>query len=307
MAAGDVDRLIADLRGRNALRRDSAIARLRILGSRAVARLSPLVTDPDPQIRVAALNALDGIEDTRVIDVALGALSGSDASSAVAALGVLRGWLAREQGTLVLEAVARTALDRQRDAEVRLAALDALSELPRTLVQPILESLDSRALARDKPLDGDGRAILGDAATAREWIATHGATAPLSHLHQLVVAIRERERAEPSAQRRQEWVVTRGAAHAALAQRGSRVALYDLREAFDAAAGALPLDYLTAVNAIGDASCLEPMARAWAAAPGDSWWRDRVSEAAAEIMHRTRLSGRSAVVKRIRAKWSGFL
>ena len=96
--------------------------------------------------------------------------------------------------------------------------------------------------------------------------------------------------------------------HAALARRGSRVALYDLREAFDAAQEPLPLDFLTAVTTIGDASCLEPMARAWAAAaPTEKWWRDRLAEAATDIMHRTRLSGRSALMKRIRAKWAGFM
>jgi hypothetical protein len=86
------------------------------------------------------------------------------------------------------------------------------------------------------------------------------------------------------------------------------VALYDLRETFDAAAAPLPLDFLVAASAIGDASCLEPLARAWAAAPpGETWWRDRLADVAAEIMHRTRLSGRSNVVKRIRTRWTGFL
>ncbi len=102
--------------------------------------------------------------------------------------------------------------------------------------------------------------------------------------------------------------MTRAAAHAVLARRGSRVALYDLRETFDAAQAPLPLDFLAAVTTLGDASCLEPMARAWAASPaGETWWRDRLADAAADIMHRTRLSGRSNVVKRIRGRWTGFL
>ena len=61
------------------------------------------------------------------------------------------------------------------------------------------------------------------------------------------------------------------------------------------------------MSLIGRADCLEPMARAWAAAPGEHWWRERLVETAAEIMHRLRLSGRSAVVKRIRAKYHDFL
>jgi hypothetical protein len=124
----------------------------------------------------------------------------------------------------------------------------------------------------------------------------------------LVARSREQEHAEPAAQRRQEWLATRGAVHAALARRGSRVSLYDLRETLDAAQAPLPVDFLTAVTTIGDATCLEPLARAWAAAPAsEPWWRDRLAGAAAEIMRRAQLSGRSAVVKRVRAKWSGFI
>jgi hypothetical protein len=85
------------------------------------------------------------------------------------------------------------------------------------------------------------------------------------------------------------------------------VALYDLREAFDAAEGPLPLDFLTAIALQGDLTCLEPMARAWAAAPAERWWRSRLQEAASDILRREGLSGRHAVVKRVRTKWPGFI
>jgi hypothetical protein len=102
-------------------------------------------------------------------------------------------------------------------------------------------------------------------------------------------------------------VVARAAAHAILARRGSRVALYDLREAFDAARSPLPLDFLIAIGLIGDATCLEPMGRAWAAVPGDAWWRERLREAARDIMQHQQLTSRHASVKRIRSKWPTFL
>ena len=54
--------------------------------------------------------------------------------------------------------------------------------------------------------------------------------APLSELHEFIVRARDAEKQDPSPRRRQEWQVTRAAAHAVLARRGSRVALYDLRE-----------------------------------------------------------------------------
>jgi hypothetical protein len=85
------------------------------------------------------------------------------------------------------------------------------------------------------------------------------------------------------------------------------VALYDIRETFDAAHEPLPLDFLAAATTLGDTATLEPLARAWtAAAARETWWRDRLRDAAADIMKREKLSGRSAVVKRIRTKYPGF-
>ena len=145
-----------------------------------------------------------------------------------------------------------------------------------------------------------------DPQTAREWIASH-ADASLSILHDIVVMARERERTDATAARQRDWMVVRGAVHALLARRRSRVALYDLREAFDAAQSPLPLDFLTAIAEIGDAACLEPLARAWAATPAETWWRERLSEAAADIMRREQIAPRTAVVKRVRAKWPEFV
>jgi HEAT repeat protein len=295
--ANPLARLLDDLRSRRTIDREAAVARLRVLGSRAVPHLAALIeSTPDAQTRRAALQALDGIDDPRAIDPAAAAIEDTDVDVAGAAIGVLRGWVTRESGTRVLDALTGVALDRSRDARVRLAALDALSELPRDLVQPILEHAPA-----DSPRTVD------DPGAVREWVAAHGEQAPLSELHDAVVRAHDRERADPSARRKQDWLVARGAAHAALARRGSRVALYDLRETFERTTSPLPLDFLTAITLVGDASCLEPLAQAWASSPGEAWWRERLESAAADIVHRTRLSGRSAVVKRIRSKWTGFL
>lgn len=295
--AGEVERLVAalgDERGR-----DAAVARLRVIGTRAFDRLSALILDAGAPAaaRAAALKVLDGSEDPRSLDLALTASAADDAEVVVAAVTVLRGWLTRERGARALDALTGAALATARDSRIRLAALDALSELPRDMVAPVL--LQAQPVER--------RATDDDPVAAREWLAAHQ-DAPLSELHDFVVEARRREKSEASARRRHDWLIARAAAHAALARRDSRVALYDLRETFDAAAAPLPLDFLVAIIRLGDASCLEPMARAWHAAPdGETWWRERLADAAADIMHRTRLSGRSAVVKRIRTKWSGFL
>jgi hypothetical protein len=295
-AGGEVERLVSALRGGDAVRRDAAVARLRVIGARAVDRLAAMAAgDPDAAARAAALRALEGIEDDRVIDAGRRALDDPDATVRIAAIGALRGWVVRERGTGLLEALSVMALDSAQNDAVRLAALDALADLPRDVVQPLIDQVPRAPAAHaDDPL------------AVREWVAANE-RAPLSELHALIVRIHDRERTDASPERRRDWLVTRGAVHHVLARRGSRVALYDLREAFDAATAPLPLDFLTAVAAIGDASCLEPMARAWSAVPGDTWWRDRLRDAAADIRRRTRAGGRSAAVTRIRTRWPGFL
>jgi hypothetical protein len=296
---GAVERLIADLGDAGSTTREAAVARLRVIGARAFPHLSSLIASSAPApARAAALTAIEGVHDPRSMALALAALQDVDTDVVVAAVGVLRGWLTQEAGTQVLEAITALALDKRRDAAVRLAALDALSELPSQLVAPIRE----RA-----PVATGERPELSDPAALRAWLSEHEATAPLSALHDAVTGARDREGTGSAATAAGEWTRVRGAAHVALANRGSRVAMYDLREAFDLASGPLPTDFLAAVARVGDDSCLEPLARAWAGAKGEPWWRSRLMEAAKDIVARLRLSGRHATLKRVRTKWPGFL
>jgi len=293
--AGEIARLIADLRDGDTIARESASARLRVIGARALTHLESLaLEDRSPSVRAAALAAIEGIDHPHTADIAIAALADPNADVRAAAVPVLRVWMSREPGTRVLEALTGVALDRTQPASVRLAALDALSDLPREIVQPILERAPDA-----------GPPVLEEPQAARDWIDAHG-DAPLSALHDVVVMARARERDVPTARQR-DWQVVRGAAHAVLARRRSRVALYDLRESFDAARSPLPLDFLTAVGAIGDGTCLESLARAWAASPGETWWRERLSETGAAIADRERLTNRSAIIKRIRTNWPEFL
>ena len=111
----------------------------------------------------------------------------------------------------------------------------------------------------------------------------------------MIERVREREASAPAA-RRAEWTRVRGRAHAVLAARGSRIALYDLRESLEsmsAAAAPLPVEFLAALSTAGDASCLEAVAAAYARAPPSGpasrkgaggpedhdWWRDRLADA----------------------------
>jgi len=298
-SSSDIDRLIADLESNDSIHRDAAVARLRILGRRALPRLIDLISAHQSSgVRAIALDALEGLDDVRVIDVAFHALSDGSVEVVIAALGVLRGWVADETGTRLLDAITTIAVDRSRDARVRVAALAALSELPEHLVRPIRDQAP--------PPESAGPS-LDDPMQVREWIQAYGADASLSTLHELITRTREREHAESSSRLRSEWLQARGRAHQALAKRDSLVALYDLRETFEVATGALPQSFLSTAAAIGDASCLEPLARAWAAAGKDLDWNHQLSTTAATIMRREKLTGRSAAVKKLRANFPGFV
>jgi hypothetical protein len=298
-SSSDIDRLIADLESNDSIHRDAAVARLRILGRRALPRLIDLISAHQSSgVRAIALDALEGLDDVRVIDVAFHALRDGSVEVVIAALGVLRGWVAEETGTRLLDAITTIAVDRSRDARVRVAALAALSELPEHLVRPIRDQAP--------PPESAGPS-LDDPVQVREWIQAYGADASLSTLHELITRTREREHAESSSRLRSEWLQARGRAHQSLAKRDSLVALYDLRETFEAATGALPQSFLSTAAAIGDASCLEPLARAWAAAGKDLDWNHQLSTTAATIMRREKLTGRSAAVKKLRANFPGFI
>ena len=273
------------------------MARLRIIGVRAVEKLAAVAASPreSTRTRAAALRALEGIPDPRARDIALQAVRDTDEQVVGAAIMALRAWVT--EGTNVLEALTTLALASAQSATVRLSALDAIAQLPRDVVRPLMQQVTAEI---------DRRGMPDDPLIARDWLQEQ-VKAPLSTLHDFIVYAREREKKDGPAQRRQDWLVSRGAAHAQLARRGSRVALYDLRETFDAAKAPLPLDFLTAAAAIGNAECLEPLARAWKGAPREKWWRDRLRETAVDIMRRERLTARSAAVKRLREKYPGFL
>jgi hypothetical protein len=293
-----VDRLIADLESSDPIRRDASVARLRVLGARALPRLTRLIESSDaPGARALALSALEGIDDAHASEIALTALNEPDVDIVVAALAVLRGWVARETGTRLLESITAIAVDRRRDARVRVAALDALSDLPDHLVKPVREQA---------PPPEDAGPPLDNPIAAREWIEAHGNKATLATLHDVIKAFREAEGRADTSRRREEWLKARGAAHAALAARGSRLALYDARETFSSARVPLPPGFLDTIRHVGDISCLEPLAQAWSAT-GEADWRAQLSDTARQIVARAKLTGRSAVLKGIRAKWAGFI
>ena len=68
-------------------------------------------------------------------------------------------------------------------------------------------------------------------------------------------------------------------------RRGSRIALYDLRETVECATEPIALEFLAALNTLGDPSCLEGLAKAYGAT-ADRWWRGHLLQTFRTIVGR---------------------
>ena len=66
---------------------------------------------------------------------------------------------------------------------------------------------------------------------------------------------------------------------------------------------------LELVSLVGDATCLESVAAAYAHAPGggDDWWRDHLADTFRAIVKREKLTPRHAVMKKIQKRWPAIL
>ena len=298
------------------------MARLSVIGARAVDRLLDAYGQlSDRRAHVAILQALEAIGDHRSASLARQAIAeGGDIG--VAAAGVLRALLtSRHAATaaLALDTLIETTLDSTKDRRLRLAAFDALQDMPAGVRAPIADALrqddkstlhEIAAMANKETARAtavwtdaiDGR-LPENPADLREALNAEAASAPLNQLRALVDAVHAREREAP-APLRAGWLTLRGAVHQALALRGSRVALYDLRETLEAGEAPLPASFLAALHVLGDASCLEPLAAAWAAGPSkDGRWRQQLEAAFRAIVQREKLTKRHAAMKRVAARW----
>lgn len=311
---------------------EAAIAHLTVLGTRAVERLTTVAGDArrGPAVRAAALRALTAIGDLRGLDVALQSIDDKDATVAIAAVELARLFLSSKRGVAAVDRLAAAALDRQRGLPLRVAAIRALTDLEASSVGPLFDTLrndpaaEIAALAnvsrdREPHPDPDGvldAALEGtlpeDPSLLRPALARAAPDLPLAQLHRLIERLRAQEEdAEPPA-RRAEWMVARAAAHVALANRGSRLAVYDLRETLEQATGTLPVEFLAALTAIGDASCLGAIAAAYAKSAGatrgrDDWWRRHLAAAFRAIAARHRMTRRHAVIKNIQRRWGALV
>ena len=295
----EVRTLLGALAGADAIRREAALARLIIIGERAVGRVAAAYEVGDADQQLAILRVLEASGDGRALPIAKRALS-AGGDRAVGAVAVLRELVTRGQGSTHAEALdllLTLSADPASERRVRAAAAEALDHAPgniRRAVSPALPATESpdQAVWEDA-LEGrlpDHPDALADAA------ASCAGAAPLPVLRRLVDLVGERERTVP-AERRNGWQAVRGALHGTLAARGSRVALYDLREALDRTTAPLPASFLTALQIVGDASCLEPLASAFSRAT-DIPWRAALAQTFHAIVRRERLTKRHAAVRK---------
>ena len=327
--AEQVARLVADVLGEDPVRREAATARLAVIGGRAVDRiLTTLAATSTPTARAALLQVLERIGEPRALPAAEAALGSNEPGVAAAGTGVLRALLQAsrsEVATQALELLTGVVLDRGRPDAVRAAALDALHDLSPEVVAPLVERLQddpSSALRRmagfppgsasvaapgaAEPVGAPSLEAMADGAlppdpeVMKTAVLAAAAAVALPVLHRLVVAVRAREdEAGPAGWT--AWSAVRGTLHQALAARGSRVALYDLRETVEGSPERLSVGMIAALSAVGDRSCLEPLAAAIASVQ-DEWLRGQLSDAFDRICRRENLTRRHAVMKRLVAR-----
>jgi HEAT repeat protein len=312
----DVSRLIDELNAKDPVRRESAAARLSVIGTRAVSRLIEVAGDRgrQPETRAAAFRALSAIGDARSAPVAMGAIGDADLLVSHEAVGVLGSLVGRNDrsGTAAFDCLAALALDAAANLELRLAAIDALEGLPDKLLKPLYHALagdrSSRLVARvirkqAGPLLSLAELLEGklpdDPLLVGAAVREEGADTKVTTLRKGIDAVRDRER-QVAADTAARWLAVRGLLHQALSERGSRLAVYDLREAFERATTPLPVGFVGAVTAVGDVSCLEAIATAWSVArPEDRWWRDHLADAFAAIAAREGVKRRHPSLQRI--------
>ena len=319
--ASDLARLVRDLSLDDVLRRESAIARLAIIGAPAIdpaAALARRAAAP-PIARVAALQTLAAIRTAKVIEVARDLIGDADDAVAAEALGCLRDWLdaAEPASTAAFDVLAAVVVDRAAPAERRRQAFASLGALPAKVLKPLREALArdvalpilNRATSQARPEmpsleDLLARGFDGDCGDVETVVKTLGLETRLATIKRAVDAVREREKRSVDAAEQDRWRHVRGVLHHTLAERRSRIALYDLRETLDRTDGPLPVGFLAAASAVGDATCLEPIAHAWMRArKSDRWWREHLADAFRVIVRRDAITRRHETLRRILHRW----
>src|SRR3954463_9284022 len=150
-ASADVRQLIQALGAGDDVASEAAIARLAVIGARAIDHLLQEVPSAPGPARLGMLRAFGASADPRTLPAARTALQDSSALVQTAAIGAIRALLASSEPEIASEALASLVaggVHRSRIAAVRVAAFEALAE-----VAPDARDAVQSALASDPDPD----------------------------------------------------------------------------------------------------------------------------------------------------------
>jgi hypothetical protein len=323
-AAGEIEILLADLCSDDPLARETAEARLTVIGVRAIPHLIVAFDrSASAGAKLAIMKVLETTPDRRSAELGAEQLESEAADPAVraAAVELLGAFLESPESTRVLDTLTAFILDAEAPDALRLRALDVIERALPHVLKPLRTRLAEdpsstiRAWAAASTSTGapvvEPRLAIESAAAGepadprflRELVPAGSADAPLPTLHRLIEVARDRESSSPGADR-DAWLAVRGAVHFALASRGSRVAVYDLREAIARAAVPLPAGFAEAAGLVGDGACLESIAELLVRTHADAdsrrrEWESSLVRAGRQIVERERLTRRHALIRKI--------
>lgn len=313
----DIATLLAHLASDDALVRESAAARLVILGRPAVTALAALVAEPSgpPDARAAALHCLAAIGAPQARAAAFAHVS-DDADplslEAIAVLGVVAHGKDPES-TRALDELTAVVVSPSVPLHRRAAALRALDGLDPSLLAPIQDALAADATWNPTASgsgDQQGSTLTAVVAQANlpapslmaTIIREQGPDASLTDLHKLVGLIRSRED-QVVDEERHAWMALRGLVHDTLAARGSRVAFHDVRETLEQCRGPLPVGFLSAAARVGPLDCLDAVAAAWTRHERDTWFCGQLADVFRAVAEREGLTRHHAAARRLVARW----
>lgn len=323
-----LDQLLA---GHDAVAVEAAIARLAIAGRPALRQVLQRLDTAEPSHVPRLLRVLERLADPSAFPVVRPLLAHPTLDVAVAAVDAVGALLDARDGRIAaaaLDALTATLLDDARGDVVRLRAWEAIVNAPdpttsydadvlaplRLQLQrdrsPALRAAVGEGL-EDVPLldEPSGDAQLASAAGGtlppdperlRQLLTSHGPDAPLTALHRVIERVRGHEQTV-GRDHVEAWRVVRATAHQVMASRGSRLALYDLREALGALGAHTPVGMLSALQQVGDVSALEAIAEAYAASD-DPWFRSQLVGVFRAIVSREQLTKRQAPIKKMAAR-----
>ena len=292
----EIQERVAELASTSPGVRESAIARLTLLGERAVQPLIETLRAGSPVARLGAIKVLEQLNAPRALPALLGQLTAVESEIVAAAAAAIAGL----GGAKAVGPLSK-ALGHE-DAQARAAAADALAKLFATGVEEALEPLVGTLL--DGKADERLRRIAERALSrlpARELRAirariNNSPPAPLPPTATITSLHRELQGVSDTA------AAIR--LHQALAERGSRIALYDLRERLEARPAKSAEALLDIAARIGDASLVASIV---SLAADRTALTAACADALAAIVSREKLRRTHRLVKAVRPEHRAIL